>query len=155
MTTRARAFTVHSFSAEWDSTTRAVLGRIGEAVLVSRCSLEGYTLGSNRRSAVGRAVGRAVSAVAMVRGTSEGLGLFRAIACPDRWRYESPTYLDNGSIRPVYASPETEAARAPLPDYVRWATTCRRCGRPEAAAVWAGDRRRCACAAPDTPDPLV
>lgn len=138
-----------AYRASFNGSESITVERIGRALLVSSCRARACTLD-------GRHPGREVPAEVVLEGEPADLERFRAAASPDVWAYESPTFVDGaGAARAVFGSADDEQARRPCAAYVEWATTCRRCGRAEPGAAWAGLARRCSCATPDTPDPLV
>lgn len=86
--------------------SEAAFGRVGRALMEHHASLRDSH------------VSRGDWAIALVSIAPEYAEAFASLVKPIEWRYRSPTYFDNGTIAPCYASAQDELARVRTPEYV-------------------------------------
>lgn len=80
--------------------SQAAFGRFGRALIEYQAELvNSFSMGASG--------GTAFVLVRLAIGQAEA---FRAALRPIDWKYKSPTRYDNGTLRPLFASPEDEAA---------------------------------------------
>jgi len=88
----------------WFRASKAAYARLGEALIQFNVRLrDSYLMDEGRTDVI------------LVRCTLTNSGQFRSMlgVIPKEFKYHSPTVFDNGTIYPIYATPEDEIENKP------------------------------------------